>query len=311
MEIAEVDAGAYYSRFPGNHVFNSRGFVELNSDKCREVKHLLLTDGGKARLGLTLGLITGPRGEVWASPWSAPYGGFDYTADVGAGKFVEALNVLKDWASAPLKMTLPPAFHDPRTLPKVQAAWLNMPGATLTTDLNYHYNYSRCPDWEAGLSRETRNKWRAALRRPFGFERLKPTTDNIGRVYAVIEQNHRACGYPLRMSLEQVTATLRVVRADLFLATLEGRDVASALVYHVAPGVVQVIYWGDTVEARQARPMNYLSWKVMEHYRAAGTRIFDIGPASEAGVPNPGLCEFKEGLGCLPTLKLTAVAGVM
>ena len=34
-------------------------------------------------------------------------------------------------------------------------------------------------------------------------------------------------------------------------------------------------------------------------------RLLDLGPATETGVPNYGLCVFKESLGAEPTLKYT------
>ena len=44
--------------------------------------------------------------------------------------------------------------------------------------------------------------------------------------------------------------------------------------------------------------MNYLSFSVFEYYKKLGIHIVDIGPSSEDSVPNHGLCEFKESIGC-------------
>jgi len=49
--------------------------------------------------------------------------------------------------------------------------------------------------------------------------------------------------------------------------------------------------------------MNYFSYKVFEHYYRKGLGILDIGPATENGIPNYGLCEFKENIGCTASLK--------
>jgi hypothetical protein len=66
-----------------------------------------------------------------------------------------------------------------------------------------------------------------------------------------------------------------------------------------------VIYWGDINGYSELRPMNYLSYKVFEHYHNSDIRIVDIGPSSEQGVPSYGLCNFKESIGCVTTLKPT------
>ena len=49
--------------------------------------------------------------------------------------------------------------------------------------------------------------------------------------------------------------------------------------------------------------MNCLTYNVFRHYSDAGLRILDIGPSTEDGVPNYGLCEFKENIGCGISLK--------
>jgi hypothetical protein len=81
--------------------------------------------------------------------------------------------------------------------------------------------------------------------------------------------------------------------------THEGVDVAAAQVFHVAEGVAQVIYWGDLKEYSQLRTMNLLSYRIFEYYyKAKEIKLLDIGPSTENGVPNVGLCDFKESIGC-------------
>jgi hypothetical protein len=74
--------------------------------------------------------------------------------------------------------------------------------------------------------------------------------------------------------------------------------VAAALIFHVAPLVVQVIYWGDIPDFGNLKPMNFLSFSVFKYYKQLGFNYVDIGPSTENGVPNHGLCEFKESIGC-------------
>lgn len=107
------------------------------------------------------------------------------------------------------------------------------------------------------------------------------------------------------MSLDDVEATAALVGADFFVVTHGGEDVAGAMMYPTASGVMQLIYWGDIPGYGELRPMNLLAYHIYEHYRAAGVRVLDLGPATEDGVPNYGLCVFKESLGALPSLKYT------
>ena len=108
----------------------------------------------------------------------------------------------------------------------------------------------------------------------------------------------------MRMTFEQVWQTVsRVITADFFVLEHEGCDVAAAQIFHVADGIAQVVYWGDIRQYAKLRPMNYLAYSLFGYYADNGLRILDIGPSTEDGIPNYGLCEFKESIGCSVTMK--------
>jgi hypothetical protein len=44
--------------------------------------------------------------------------------------------------------------------------------------------------------------------------------------------------------------------------------------------------------------MNFLSYKIFEYYQSTGIPYIDIGHSTVDSVPNNGLCEFKESIGC-------------
>ncbi|MDE5982134.1 MAG: hypothetical protein K2G92_03355, partial [Duncaniella sp.] len=70
MIVREVSAADYRNRFPqAGHVFNSIPFASLNASKVGKVLYLLIEDEGRTRFGL----ILGDRGDLLASPFSAPY----------------------------------------------------------------------------------------------------------------------------------------------------------------------------------------------------------------------------------------------
>jgi len=66
----------------------------------------------------------------------------------------------------------------------------------------------------------------------------------------------------------------------------------------VAEETVQVIYWGDLPQFSEYKTMNFLSYNIFKHYKEAGIAMIDIGPSTEDSIPNYGLCEFKESIGC-------------
>ena len=110
----------------------------------------------------------------------------------------------------------------------------------------------------------------------------------------------------MAMSLADVESTAALVCADIFIVSHEGNDIAAAIMYPSADGVIQLITWGDMPGFSHLRPMNFFAAKLYEYYKAEGRKILDLGPASSSqGVTDFGLAAFKESLGAVPTLKFT------
>ena len=301
MQIDIVQPGEYRQLFPHpQHVFNSVDFTELNKDKCDSVQYLCFSEN-KARIGL----VMGERDGLFRSPFSAPFGGFDTNQPDRIEYYEEAVGLLKahlEAAGKPLKIVLPPTVYGSYTA-KMFNALVRGGAHLLFSELNYAYELDRFPDYESYLDRSARKNFHNARQYPFEFVELERTPENIARAYAVIRDNRESKGYALQMSLESVLQTVGVVAAEFFVMSLDGADVAAAMVYPVTEGIDQVIYWGDAPGYTDCRAMNYFTYKVFEHYCKKGLKILDIGPSSVEGVPNYGLCSFKENLGCTVSLR--------
>ena len=108
------------------------------------------------------------------------------------------------------------------------------------------------------------------------------------------------------MTWDQIQETVKVIKADFFIVQqAAGKAIAAAMVFHVAEKIVQVVYWGDLPDFAHLKTMNFLSYKVFEYYKSKEIRIIDIGPSTENSIPNFGLCEFKESIGCDITSKFS------
>lgn len=318
MQITSVDLDTFHSSFPaatagavGMHLYNSRPFLESVRHRCLKLRCLLAGDT-KVRCGIVCGVkegdtVTGGR-PLLASPFSAPFGGFVAAKEPSVEMLVEALEGIKEYAAdhdCNLLVTLPSPIYGESFQAKCATA-LGVVGRLLYTDINYHYPLERIDDAEAFMSRSARKLLHQA--RSAGFvttllDERDPAA--VARVYAVIEANRFAHGYPLRMSLDQVMATIPVAASKIAIMTLDGVDVAAALVHTVTPTIAQVIYWGDAPGYSDRRPMNIFTLELLRLLREMGFATADIGASSSKGVPAFGLCNFKESIGCLPTLRPT------
>ena len=302
MTISELTGSEYAATYKASYVYNTTEFAKLNCDKVERIHYLSVHDA-KARYGI----ILGERGEWLCSPFSAPFGGFSANSTHSIERIDETVDLLVDYATQRgkhLRVTLPPMVYDETQLSKwVSAFARKMPMSSI--ELNFHFDLARMAHYDDFIDRRARQKLTHARKETFNLVSLDATDKSqVARAYEVIRRNREERGFPLRMSLEQVWQTVsQVIKADFWVLEHEGEDVAAAQVFHVADDVAQVIYWGDIREYSALRPMNFLTYELFLHYYKAGLRTLDIGPSTEDGIPNYGLCEFKENIGCSVTLK--------
>jgi hypothetical protein len=307
MEILEVDVKGYTDFIISPyHAFGGASFNDLNKHKCDKVFYLLFKNG-KYRLGI----IGGIRDGIFYSPYSAPFGGFSYISeDIRIQNLEGAVELLEFWAKekgfSSIKIILPPPIYEGSFIAKqVNCLW--RAGFRISgVDLNYSYDLNIFDDnYPEFIWYNARKNLRISLNSGLQFK-VCYSEDEKKLAYDIISKNRESRGFPLRMLWQQVYDTVQIISADFFLVTNDKQTpVASAIVFHVSSTIVQVVYWGDIQGYSEIKPMNYLSYKVFEHFKSIGMKAVDIGPSSENSVPNYGLCEFKEGIGCKIDLKYT------
>ena len=307
MEILEVSAEKYSEVInKPYHIYGSAAFNELNQSKCEELFYLLFRKG-KFRLGF----IGGTRENDLFSPFSAPFGGFSYvSSDVRLQYIEDAVKSLKQWAAdkqfSLISITLPPAFYESSFIAKqINCLWRE--GFEISKiELNHSFDLDRFDDnYADNIRYNARKNLRIANKAELEFS-LCTTVDEKMLAYDIIRQNRAGKRHPLRMTWQQIYETTSVIPADFFLVkNINRKPLASAIVFHITDNIVQVIYWGDLIGYSDMKPMNFISYKLFEYYSSSGKKIVDIGYSTENSIPNYGLCEFKESIGCEVYTKLT------
>jgi len=303
MEVIEVDS-VYYDNILQKkyHKFNFGDFNLLNEDNCEKVFYLIFKDT-KIRLGIILGV----RNEVLLSPFSAPFGGFQFAnEDIGLNQIDAAIKALEEWSKENdfkgIKIVLPPLFYNNNFISKQQSALFRANFEQINLDVNYQFStYKVDDDYMSKIWYNAKKNLKRSLKFDLTFEQLEKKDYKIA--YEVIAENRKQRGFPLRMSWELVEKTISVIEGDFFLLKKDNVPIASAIVFHVSEGIVQVIYWGDLPLYSECKTMNFLSHEIFKFYNSVGIKIVDIGPSTENSIPNHGLCEFKESIGCDLSLK--------
>jgi hypothetical protein len=176
--------------------------------------------------------------------------------------------------------------------------------AVAYADLSYHFDLRQ----PLKLRHNARNQYHQALR---SHLRLKRTEEphEMETAYQLIAQNRVERGYGPHMPWNEILRTSQLIPMDVFLVEREADSspCAAAIVFRLSEKIALPVVWGDSREKAAFRPMNFLAVQMAEHYQGLGFETLDLGPASKEGVPNLGLCHFKEGLGCQCSLKFSFI----
>jgi hypothetical protein len=306
LELIEVTHQEYELIFPvPYHLFNRSSFANLNQTKCDTVKYFLFKNS-KYRLGF----IGGIKNNKLQSPFSAPFGGFSFIKeDVQIKVIEEAVVLLEQYATkeklSGIKMVLPPLFYQEIFLSKLINVLYRRAFQINTLDLDFYFKLQSEIPYEEQIWYNAKKNLRISQKQHYAFECCNDNAEKKQAVYSIIKANRAFKDKPMNMQYAEILATAAIIPTDFFLLTKENEQVAAAIVYHIADGILYVPYWGDMPGYTEYKPMNFLSYSVFEHYRKLGKQIVHIGISTEDSVPNYGLCEFKESIGCTITPKFS------
>lgn len=303
MKINEVTPTEYKNTIVNPFsIFDTVDFSLINAKKMESLKYLIFNDG-KNRFGLICGVKDG----IIKAPFSAPYACLsEASKDNKMLAYHTAIKELVSYAKSSglrkIRVTLPPTVYNESHIAKIYNSFYVAGFHIAGCDLNYQYSLQKFDsNYEMNIDPKARQKLRTSLKYDLQFCK----TDDIQAAYFVIQENRKAKQYPLWMSLDDIKNTIKIVKCDFFLVSHLGALVASAMVYHITTDKVQVIYWGNLPGTDDLKSMNFLSFKIFEYYKSQNVSFLDIGPSTENSMPNFGLCDFKQGIGCDVSSKLT------
>lgn len=305
MEIFELSAAEYENIIKEDiPVFIRKDFLELNRDKVEKI-HYIIGKDTKARFLFAVGEKNGG----WYAPFSAPFSNIVFlrknTSVECIWEFVDALvKYIKSLGGKELEIYLPADVYGFQNNSRLLNAMLGNGFQIVYQDVNYSFDLTNFSEesYSDIMHHNARKNLRIGLES--GNEFIRCDDEQSKRdAYNIIRINREHRGFPLRMTEEQVMETIQIVDHDFFLVRNNEQLIAAAVVYKITNTIAQVVYWGDIPDAGQYKPINYLSFNLLQYYKKLGFEILDIGISTEHGTPNYGLCSFKESLGCVASSK--------
>ena len=274
-------------------IFNTKAFAEFNKHKCDNI-HYLDYDG--------ISIILGEKEGALYSPFSAPFGGFSSLQKMPSLEQIECACNSLGKLNKKINITFPPPFYGESFISKCTSATLNNGFKMDYADLNYHFDLTE----EIKMRHNSKNAWNIAVRNNLRMN-LKNDDESMQIAYKIIANNRNERGYPPHLPMEEICETAKATNTclDCFLVHEAQEPIAAALVFTIEQKRALVVLWGDNRKKKQLHPMTFLAVSMAQHYKSQGYLSLDMGPSSKNGIPNHGLCSFKEGLSCKVTLKLT------
>lgn len=307
MEIVELTKTEFDSIFKKTgYVFSKSDFNELNRYKVDDLVYLGFKEK-KYRLGICFGKEAGKL----LAPFSAPYAMFVKTKDkVDVQYIYQAIEKLDEYCIEEniqyIKFVMPPVAFEERDV----SVFINAFGIhgyqVEQRDLNFHLDLQKVysDNYSLFLPHNGRKNLKIALQS--GLELMICTNVEEKReAYNIIKVNRENKSRPLRMEFQQILDTVQIVKADIFQVKNGEEGIAAAFVFWINKKIVRVIYWGDIPGYSEKKPINFLAYQLIQYYGKLGVEMIDIGISTENSIPNIGLCDFKESIGCDVSLAYT------
>ena len=307
MMVESITYEDYLKKARHTFAFCKAEFVKLNQNKVDAVEYLIFKKEGSERFIVCFGMRDG---QAYC-PFSAPFGcPVSLKKELGIMAYDEMLDALEQYAVAngwkSIHWILPPAFYCEDEITGWVSSLYRREYKFINIDINYAFDLQEvnCDNYEKLIHHNARKNLRIALNSDLKLC-LCETDRDKETAYQIIAENRADKGYPLRMTYQQVCDTVQIIPHEFFLVEKNHQKIAAALVYRIDEKIAQVIYWGDRLKYREYKTINFLSYQLIHYYGKKNLKYLDIGPSTENSIPNYGLCDFKESIGCRRSLKYT------
>lgn len=305
MPLQRIEYKDYAEIFNNTFIpYNTVAFNLINIKKCDRLDFLLFQEDK-----ILIGLIGGVKENILLVPFSAPFSFFNFNdGNVRTEYIIKAISELDGYLIYnkffKVQFTLPPYFYNEQLISKtIFSFYLN--NYSLRVDDNHFFIRKDYIKYENNtIGKGIRYNLKIAHNNGLLFKKAG-NIDEKRLVYDIIKQNKETKNRQLSMTFEEILDMERLVKVDYLLVFFEGQAICSSIVYIYFSGIVQVIHWGDLPGFKNYYPMNFLAMNLFRLYTEDGFEFIDLGSSSKNSVPNYGLSNFKESIGCSTTLKFT------
>jgi hypothetical protein len=276
--------------------YDKTWFHELNASKVNKIVAFWF-DAPKKKACL----IGGLRQNRLLFPYSSPFSMIELFKECKNEEMEAYIDEIERFCIDSLVddvyFVLPPFIYDQSNISKWLGALLRKGFEVYELGLNFQMEITTSEEYVTKLLKNGRKNLNNSLKYDYSLH-LCTSESEKKEAYDIIAENRKSKNYYISMTWEEVKRTIDYVEHDFHILSLNGQNIASALIFKVTDSIWQVIYWGELPRKDEMRPMNYLPYALNNYYHQKGIKYLDIGPSMWNGKPNYGLCDYKESIGC-------------
>lgn len=300
------------SQYKSVNLFNSKEFIlHQNINQSKDTLAFRLESKGNNKILAELYFSRAKNGSEWFAPVTGAFSPIEFYKNVKIKDaeilIKQSVKYLKEKFNAKVvTWKLPPLYKENSNANKVINILYRSGWSFVSADLNYHFDIFSIESFRNGLNSTKRKELNRITRNNVSFCQSN-NLEMHKKIYEMIAENRYSQGYPMTMSWDSVEKLYFAVRDKVKFFYIHRDDImlASAICLSLSEDVMYVFYWGESPSFRYESPVVKLAEYLYEYCLINNYKVLDIGTSTEYSIPNQGLIDFKEKIGCIESSKFT------
>lgn len=253
--------------------------------------------------------------EIAHSPLRATFGGIEFSEEISEENLLEFVpqalacissDVLQAKACGTIIInSYPEGYRSQNQIQKLENCLIKSGFETSVIEQNYEIAITQKSFYETIISTRAKQLLRKSIQKKYSFQ--EEVSPDLSVVHAFIAHSRERKSRPMTMSLAQFEKhfTLFPKNFQIFSVTDSVRKIAVGVTIKINEEIVYTFYLADDENYLKDSPTIFLLSGIYEYFKIRNFKILDLGIATNKGILNQGLANFKRSVGGKLSLKKT------
>ena len=241
------------------------------------------------------------------SPLRATFGGVEFSEGISEEDLFQFLekSILKIDVKTIIINSYPEGYLPKNQIQKLENCLFQLGFNISIIEQNYEITVTPKSFYETITSTRAKQLLRKSIRKGFTFQEI--TDPNFSEIHTFITHSRERKNRPMTMNLLQFEHHFRLFSKNfkIFSVMDSKQTIAVGITIKINDKIVYTFYLADDDRYLKDSPTIFLLSGIYEYFQQQDYTILDLGIATEKGILNEGLANFKRSLGAKLSLKKT------